>query len=173
MPQKSASGVFIVIEGDDRSVRRMLERLDLTLSPPSIGTWLGMRVDPWIRMRARDRFQNEGDDVTGPWAPLRQATERIRAQQGYGAAHPINHRTGKLEQYITGAPNRITIHSLGATLTMPGRAPNGELKTKVETAQMGKPYPQTVPRPVMGMNERDLLAVLVDMSRFIREGQIL
>lgn len=163
--------VTVLLEGDDRQVMRMLSRIGATISPPSLGTWLGTQVDPWVRRRARERFQKEGDDVTGPWAPLKAATQHIRQQQGYGSSHPINKRTGQLEQYITGGPNRITIFASGATLTLPGRPPRGELKTKVETAQGGKPFPSTVPRPVMGLNERDLLAVLTDLSLFIAVGQ--
>jgi len=163
--------VNVLMEGDDKQILHMLEKLDVALAPPAVGTWLGMTVDPWIRQRARDRFKKEGDDVSGPWAPLSEATKRYRQEQGYGAAHPINHRTGRLEAYITGAPNRVTIHALGATLTMPGHAPFGELKTKVETAQKGKDEPRTGARPVMGMNERDLLAVLTDLSLYLSVGQ--
>jgi len=163
--------VDIILKGDARQVHRMLEHLGTSLAPPAVGTWLGMTVDPWIRQRARERFRREGDDVTGPWAPLKMATQQIRSQQGYGSAHPINRRTGRLEAYITGGPNRITIHSLGATLYLPGNPPFGELKTKVETAQFGKVKPSTVARPVMGMNERDLLAVLTDLSLYLAVGQ--
>ncbi len=162
----------VIMEGDSKQVLSMLTKLDATLAPPAIGSWLGMRVDPFIRERARDRFQKEGDDVSGPWAPLKAATQQIRQSQGYGSAHPINRRTGRLEQYIVGSPNRISIHNLGATLTMPGRPPFGELKDKVSTAQGGRGYPRTDPRPVMGMNERDLLAVLTELSLYISVGQL-
>lgn len=173
MPSTPNAFVEVLMEGDDKQVMRMLERLNTTLQPASIGSWLGMKVDPWIRQRARERFQKEGDDVSGPWAPLKASTQRMRVQQGYGPSHPINRRTGELENYITGGPNRISISTIGATLTTPGRPPSGELKTKVETAQHGKVMPSTVARPVMGVNEKDLLAVLTELSLFISVGQLI
>lgn len=164
--------VSVQMEGDSKQVLHMLQKLDTSLNPVRIGAWLGTTVDPWIRSRARDRFAKEGDDVSGAWAPLKPATQRIRATQGYGPDHPINVRTHRLEHYITRGPNSVNVHTLGATLIMPGRPPTGELKTKVETAQAGKQYPSTVARPVMGMNERDLLAVLTDLSLYISVGQL-
>ncbi len=166
--------VNVLMEGNDRQIVHMLMQLDRSLSGPSLMAWMATHVDPWIRGRAKARFKQEGDDVSGPWAPLKPATQNIRQnhpQGPFGGAHPINKRTGKLEAYITGAPPQIVSHSLGATYTFPGRAPFGELKDKVLTAQTGRAVPNTVARPVMGVNEKDLLAVLTDLSLHLAVGQ--
>lgn len=168
----SHGAVNIFMQAEDKTLRAMMTRLETSLAPAGIGAWLGGAVSPYLAKRAKNRFQSEGDDVTGKWEPLSGPTQHIRESQGYGAAHPINHRTGRLEQYITGSPNRISIHSLGATLTFPGKAPVGEMHTKVKTAQRGKLDPRTPPRPVLGVNETDLLAVMTSLSLYISQGQI-
>jgi hypothetical protein len=160
----------INIIGDDRGVQAVLGHLDSALSPSGIAAFLGGTVQPYIKQRAEGRFRGEGDDVVGNWIPLASATQHIRASQGYGPAHPINRRTGELEDYITGSPSQISIHALGATLTHPGKKPMGELKDKVETAQMGRQSPRTPSRPVLGMNMQDMGFVLSALAIYIRSG---
>lgn len=166
----------INIIGDDRGVQAVLNSLDSALSPVGVAAFLGGTVQPYLQQRAEARFRGEGDDVVGKWQALASATQYIRATQGYGAAHPINRRTGELEEYITGSPSQITIHAFGATLTHPGKKPLGELKEKVQVAQMGRPdnqgpdKPRTVPRRVLGMNERDLGFVLSALAIYIETG---
>lgn len=166
---RANSGIDVQIIGDSSGVQAMLNHLDTALNPVAIAGFLGATVDPYLRSRMKDRFAGEGDDVVGKWIPLAQTTQDIRQQQGYGAAHPINRRTGDLENYIVGSPNAISIHGLGATLTMPGNRPTGELKKKVETAQRGKANrPVTPPRPVLGMNEKDLAFVLTALAFHVK-----
>lgn len=146
----------------------MLDHLETKLNPVGMATFLGQVIDPYLHSRAEGRFLSEGDDAVGKWVPLSHATQAIRAQQGYGSAHPINHRTGELEDYITGTPGAAHPHALGATLTFPGNPPKGELKTKVETAQRGKTSPQTPPRPVLAVNEKDLAFTLGALAAYIK-----
>ena len=159
----SAAGfIDIQIVGDTVGVQAMLLHLEAKLYPPNLAYFLGVEVDPYLRNRAEARFQDEGDDVVGKWEPLHPATINIRQQQGYGSG-PINRRTGELENYITSVGD-VTPHPAGATLTLPGAPASGELAEKVQTAQIGKDYPATVPRPVLGMNETDLAAVLTMLA---------
>jgi hypothetical protein len=164
------SGIDIQIIGDSSGVQAMLNHLDTALNPVAVAGFLGATVDPYLRMRMSDRFRKEGDDVVGKWTPLAQVTQDIRQKQGFGSAHPINRRTGRLEDFIVGSPNQLTIHSLGATLTLPGNKPLGEMKDKVETAQKGRLRPHTLPRPVLGMNERDLAFVLTALAFYVKRG---
>lgn len=156
---------------EDMGVQRMLARMAVTLSPPSLVGFLEGTVDPYIHARARSRFKGEGDDVSGKWMELSQVSQDIRASQNIGAAHPINVRTGQLEDYITGTPGGAVPDGFGAVLTSPGTPPSGEpLLTKVQTAQAGKSYPKTVARPVMGVNQTDLATVLTELGKFISIG---
>lgn len=157
----------VIITGVDHGVQAMMLRMETALSPVIIGGFLQSTVDPYIRGRAKSRFANEGDDVSGKWLPLKEVTQKIRADSGYGAAGPINIRTGELEQYITGTPGGVMPNVSGATLTSPGSPPSGELLKKVQTAQVGQKNPNTAPRPVMGVNAADLSVILIDLSKFI------
>lgn len=158
------AGMSISIIGNDAGVQAMLHAVDTALNPVAIAGFLGAEVDPYLRGRARDRFAQEGDDAVGGWAPLREATQDIRAQMGYGPAHPINVRTGELERYITGSPNRITVAPWGAALNFPGNPPAGELHDKLLIAQIGGGERNTVPRPVLGLSETDLAWVLTALA---------
>lgn len=154
----------VSIVGDEAGVQAMLLHLETKLSPPSLGVFLAAKVDPFLRVRSGQRFAGEGDDVVGQWLPLTAATQGIRQQMGYGAAHPINRRTGQLEDYIRNAPSNLTVHPAGANLTYPGTPATGDTLDKLQTAQQGSPFPATPPRPVLGVNERDLAAVLTMLA---------
>lgn len=144
----------------------MLEHLETKVSPPGLTTWMEADVDPWLRQRAQDRFTNEGDDVVGAWLPLSPYTQMIRQQMGYGADHPINVRTGELENYITSAGS-IFETGVGVTLETPGGTVPPEMAVKIITAQQGSSFPPTPPRPVLGVNERDLEAIMVTLANWI------
>jgi hypothetical protein len=160
--------INIQIVGNAAGVQAMLTRLENKLLPPNIGAFLKGSVEPFLEMRAQQRFAGEGDDVSGPWAPLQPATQVIRASQGYGADHPINRRTGQLENYIANSGGAVSFNPAGATLTYPGAPASGELADKVQTAQVGRTNPSTVPRPVLDMNNNDLLAVLTATALYIQ-----
>ena len=161
----------IWLETKQSNVEEMLLRLDTALDPRAVAGFLTGSIDPYLRSRAAARFQGEGDDVVGEWAPLAPATEAIREQAGYGASHPINVRTGELEDYIVNSPNRIDITPGGADLVLPGTAPSGELAKKVRTAQQGNETgPITPARPVLGMNERDLAFIMFALMEYIETG---
>lgn len=169
---RSPQGIGLQVLGDDSGVQRALEVLDSALNPIGIASFLGAVVDPYLRGRAKERFTVEGDDVTGAWVPLSTATQTIRASEGYGAAHPINRRTGELERYITQSDNQIQIMpTIGAELTLPGSAPIGKLEDKVKVAQQGDPSfgrSGTPARPVLGMNEQDLAFVLLALAVHVK-----
>lgn len=149
-------------------VQTMLHRLDTALNPVALAGFLGATVDPYLRQREQARFDKGGDDVVGAWAPLSQATQIIREEAGYGASGPINIRTHEMEDYITNSPNNLAAHPWGASLTLPGNPPTGELKKKVMGAQRGEGT--APPRPVLGMNERDLTFVLLALGSYIKKA---
>lgn len=161
--------INIVIVGDSSGVQAMLLKMDMALSPPEIGIFLSSEVDPWLRLRAADRFRSEGDDVSGKWAPLTPYTERVRVSQGYPAAHPINRRSGQLENYILHTQSVVAARAGGAFMRYPGTSAAGDTKDKVRVAQQGFQGAgfSTPPRPVLGMNERDLAFVLTALANKI------
>lgn len=161
----------ITVEAE--SVMAVLRSLDSALSPEGMAAFLGAEVGPYLAMRAKRRFEDEGDEASGKWAPLLPATVAIRAANPdwpVGGEHPINKRTGEMEAWVTGGSFMAMPHALGATLRYPGRAPSGELARKVETAQKGRG--RAVPRPVLAVDQADLLFVVTRLAfKFARGAQ--
>jgi len=155
----------IVIEGN---VDEKLGRLFEVLQPGAIESWLGEVLDTQLHNRVKNRFAKEGDDAVGRWAPLTLATQMIRANAQFGAAHPINVRTGELKSFVEDSPGRVELDTLGATLTLPGSQPGGELGKKFAGAQQGEGT--APPRPVLGMNSKDTIAAMTALELYIRTG---
>jgi hypothetical protein len=169
MPPKSRGDASIQIWGDDKGVRAMLDVVEESLSPAALVVWMTGVVGPYLGQRGSDRFKSEGDDVTGKWLPLSGATQLIRAAGPWsvGPAHPINVRTGELEDYITAGRGDVITTGLDVSMVYPSTslANDPELQDKMETAQRGRTKtPETEPRPVLGLNEADLLFVLTALS---------
>lgn len=174
----SGQGMSIQLIGDVAGVQRMISHLDTALNPVAIATFLGGVVAPYLGERAESRFSNEGDDVVGRWAPLQASTEMFREQGrnqglwGVGDAHPINVRTHELELYITSGVGNTTPTPSGAILQYPNPSAGSSrsLREKMKTAQQGRQKPRTVPRPVIGLNERDMTFVLMALATSIQKA---
>lgn len=163
--------IDIDLTGDAQYVNAMIQHLDLKLSASGMTAFLSATVFPYLKTRAKQRFQGEGDDAVGKWTPLAPATEIIRQSMGYGGAHPINVRSGELERYITQGSAQAAVRATpdGALLQHPANPPQGKLKSKLATAQRGDPkFGRGVPaRPVLGMNETDLGFVLAELAFYV------
>lgn len=157
------------IVGDKYGVQRMLKHLDSAFSVEGLAAFLKVSVEPWLRERAKGRFDSEGDDASGKWAPLQQTTIDFRERDGFNGPGPINRRTGELEAYITGADMGIVSVPGLATLTYPKEPPKGKaLSQKVSTAQKGRSQPNTVARPILALSERDLGAILTQLAFHVK-----
>lgn len=144
---------------DSHDLQHDLDALIMLMSPAGAEAFLGTTVGPYIRRRAGERFANEGDDVVGKWAPLRPATVAMRQASNWavGGDHPINHLSGEMERWVVDGGWDAYPDSFGATMRYPGSVPTGNLAKKVKTAQSGDPASRTVARPVLGVNEADML----------------
>lgn len=158
--------IFIKYRG--QNLDRTIDKLAGALSPTGLALWMESVLTPYLQQRARDRFRSEGDDAVGKWAPLSPATVSIRENAGYSGEHPINHRSGQLERYITsGAVMRVTLFPGGALMTYPGNEPTGELGRKLQTAQEGKGQPYTPARPVLGISSKDISFAITALDEYI------
>lgn len=160
------------VEVDDSDVQRMLARFDAVLVPTNLALFLRHVADPWFTGRAISRFRNEGDDVSGAWAPLKPYTVEQRESAGFPGEHPINHRTGEMERYIAQGSRTFMLGAQQATMRMPGRG-NATFNKKLAVAQRGAAFPRTVARPVIGMNERDLGVMLFALSQWVAQEMTL
>jgi len=167
------SQVFIQIE--TISVERIIANLMRVLSEHGLVAFLEAEVGPYLSRRAGERFANEGDDVVGTWAPLRPATQAIRAESPYaiGPDHPINRRSGELENWVVQGGWNAYPEGYMATLEYPGSLPTGDLLDKVKTAQSGDVATNTVARPVLGLNENDMLWFIAAMTANVEASMVL
>lgn len=147
-----------------------LERLVLLLSPQGMSAFLGVEIGPYLSERAKQRFQNEGDDVVGEWAPLQEATVNIRQGLNLPGEHPINRRHGILENWVVRGGWHAYPAGFGGALRYPANDPSGTTREKVVTAQQGSISPSTVARPVLGVNENDMIFVLTALAFSVQEA---
>lgn len=145
----------VTITVDKDNVGHIFSTLSGNLMGGSISVWLRDEVDVYLRRRMEQRFTGEGDDVVGKWLPLASATEKIRAAKHFPPAHPINERTHYMRDWLTGYDGQIQATGVDVTLTQPGQVAAPLTQQKINTAQHGKSYPQTPPRPVIGVNSAD------------------
>lgn len=175
--------IDVQITGDERQVMGMLNSLHAAMAPQAIAQFLSVIILPYLRQRIRERFQSEGDEATGPWASLAEATREVRASGiasgayfGITPSHPINVRTGSMERYLTQVNSVPVITSESVTLNFPGRQipMRDQLRTKIERAQTGDA--RTPARPVLGLSERDLFftvgALAQHIATFARLGRV-
>ncbi len=156
---------------DFGEVMEMLDGLDRALSPQRLThDYLGDRAHDVLTDRARTRFQNEGDDVSGgPWAELKPYTQEIREKGGFGPAHPINVRTGAMRGHILDAPPDAHPTGEGADLFFPARGGNSGVEEKIAVAQRGDE--RTVARPVIGAGARDMELLLARLGGYLQDHQ--
>jgi hypothetical protein len=155
------------VELEARNLNQNLQIL-LDRTGPGLERYMRDDLARYLAGRAADRFATEGDEaVGGPWAPLRPATETRRAARGFPPAHPINERTGDLRNYIIGSNGTVAGGPDDWDLTWPDGPPSQELSDKLETAQVGRNFPRTQPRPVVGLGVTDYNDILDDLSAFI------
>lgn len=173
MPRYTSQNTYVIadVQVDPISAVGLIQGIHDRLSGPQLEKFLNDQIDEWVRDRISRRFAGEGDDVTGAWAPLLPATESIRASRGFPPAHPINQRTHMLRDWLVGTAGDVKVTGTGATYEHPGPT-SGVMEQKLQTAQAGKGFPRTVPRPVLGLNEVDDLYIQFELTKFLLSGAI-
>ena len=163
--------IDIDIQADD--VFHILDRLDTAFSPEGMSRFMATQALPHLRARAKGRFEGEGDDASGKWAPLKDSTVSIRAS-GIRTGlwpdilpdHPINQRTGIMHDYIVKGRAEIMTTDASTTMFFPGRRPpTPQLMKKVQRAQQGDR--RTQPRPVLAISQVDVNELSVRLAYFI------
>lgn len=163
---------YVEIDADTTEAAAVILQLQTRLSPAGLATFLQGIVDPFIRNRIQGRFTSEGDDVSGAWHPLEQATQQIRAAYGYPPDHPINVRTGEMQDFLVNTQSDVVMTGIGAELMHPPLTASAALSQKIATAQGGRASPSTPARPVIGVNENDVLFITSELVVYITEGMI-
>lgn len=155
---------------DPRGVDPLFVALTRNLDQLNLAAFLDDTMDPFIRARIANRFQSEGDDVTGAWLPLARTTEAIRTAKGFPPAHPINQRTHMMRDWLVETPSSVKVIGAEVVITNPGTQPSGLMHQKIQTAQAGKTVPGTPPRPVMGLSQADDLYLQNALVNYLLSG---
>ncbi len=164
----------IRVNVNSREVERMLEKVQDSLSPTGLDSFFNQRLAPFFRRRVSDRFAGEGDDASGEWAPLSNATVKIRESMGYPGAHPINVRSGSMKEFLEKAQGQ-TFPSEGATtFVFPGRSPGGKISERILNAQTGENgrEKKNPVRPVLAVNPVDLEYAMYALMGYIEDGLV-
>lgn len=186
MARKAAPGLTVSMDilVDEDEVDAALQALWWAVSGESLRRFHILATSPFLRQRAKERFENEGDSTVGKWEQLTDSRQEIREHAGFPAAHPINHATGQLERYILTGKDDITFGAGWAAFYLPRNTGSPRLLGKMERAQLGapaghpmpvggrsggtKPSPSATPaRPVVGMDMTDLVHLTGALEIFI------
>ena len=158
----------MTVNVDSHEVDLLLNACEAAFSRTGITVFLEAEMLPYLRGRAANRFGSEGDDASGMWAPLSDTTQEIRESMGFDPSHPINVRTGQLEDYIVNGSGDTRHRGHTTTMVYPGEAPGDQwLEVKVRTAQAGKDSPATPPRPVLAVDETDAVQALTMLTYWL------
>lgn len=166
----AAQRVDIAIIGDDAGAHAMLNAFSTAFTAARMSEFATDKIIPWLEKRAMGRFANEGDDaVRGKWNPLMTRTNDIREQMGYPREHPINKRSGELEDFIVRGGGDVVAADDALHVQFPRNPPTEELFQKLATAQVGRADPRTLARPVVGLSPTDLSYVLTELALHVTE----
>lgn len=138
---------------EDAAVEALYHRVDVAISEGSLAAFLRGEAVPYLQRQANERFAQEGPG----WKPLARSTIEDRLRQNFPGEHPILQRTKALKDYVTRSPGVITPLVDGVELETPNPTSDAELLGKFMQAQHGDSV--TPPRPVIGLEERDAVAL--------------
>ena len=160
-----------MIDVQTSAVTFALEMVNAAISGPSLAAFAYGPLSEYLEGDIINRFsQAEGIST---WPPLRPSTIRIRHGVGQFDDDAINERTGEMLRHLLTSKTITTLLDQ-ASVTIPGPT-SGETLRKIETAQMGRiqgpddlmPGAITPPRPVLGLDERDAVAILALLAKHI------
>lgn len=168
------------IEMSVDEVEHLFEKTLEAVQGPSLEALMIGPVHKYFETEIVNRFAYQGDRVVGHWPDLAEATQNIRQDLGFAPEWPINIRTEEMFHTVTQeADFDFTPNS--AEMVLPGRAgEHGLVAQKIEHAQMGATdntfvdfsgnqqyFSPTPPRPVLGADEQDLVAVVEIIERWV------
>lgn len=161
---------YLDIDVDTGPVLAYIARVERHLSPPSLEMFLRERETPALLLRMERRFANQGDDVSGRWAPLEVSTMMRRVREGYPAT-PTNVRSGSMRDYLLTSEQFLPLGS-GVEMQIPGPSGRGEMASKIRVAQRGGRAPgagkDTPPRPVLGVNPTDMRIFMTNFEVWLQ-----
>lgn len=152
----------------DQDIVRIIHKL----SDESLARWMKDDALDIIEGRTERRFEAEGDDASGKWAPLTHDTQRIRSSQGYMPDHPILERSGELREAVLTSKGNLTVDPSGVMLEWPGgiNTPDNSKHIAYAIAQKGSLPNKTVSRPIAAADDTDMILLMESLADELFEG---
>lgn len=169
-------------QSDLKNINSILNGLNEKISTKGRSEFLKRDVYPYARGRIGRRFGSQGDDVSGPWKPLKDSTIHYREMdiRNYGfrirPSEPINIRSFAMFDHLMNSHSFASPSGV-AKLTIPGPVRMGQMaasvdsmRKKLQTAQVGDPKRDVPARPVLGMNSKDQDDIEILAIKWIFDG---
>lgn len=163
---------WVETEWDPTAVGRVMDKIFEATSGPSLMSFMHVVANPYMTDEIIDRFAVYGDQKSGNWPDLADATIQIRESLGFDGSDPINEREGELLDFV--ANSRVWAGGADwVMMSLPGDPPSFELEQKLQHAQQGTstnpliPNAVTPPRPVLATGPDDMEALLKLLQEFI------
>lgn len=156
---------FYVTVDDSRPTLR-LKAIQDRIGGPGLASFMQGFAAPILQDRAYERFDLEGDDASGYWKPLAASTIARREKAGYVPIR-INDRTGAMRAWVERSEGSIKGTKAAVIYEWPGTPSNRTIGKKLKVAQQGLAQPWTPARPVVAVDEEDLLLILSAMESWI------
>ena len=140
---------FVEWSGLEADLKRGQERV----SERGLMTLVQALLMPVANIESENSIDTQRAPGGRKWKPLKASTQRLRASLGYGAAAPINTRTGALGQFLNEAGTDITVAPGFVQGAWPAliNQDGTRLMYAFYTAQGGSKRWGTPARPVVGL----------------------
>ncbi len=164
VPSSRGYGQKVSIDVNSLSIDNLIFNLFMAVSGPSLADFLIDDAHKHFVDEIYMRFVHKGDDKSGQWAPLHDATIDIRRALGYPNDNEINVRTGDLLRFVVESYD-ILAGPMYAQMDLPGAPPTEALADKLRRAQRGSDdnilgYGPTIPRPILALDMTDMATLL-------------
>ncbi len=155
-------------------VQAILDAIEYSTRSYSLQDWMEDDLSPLMADSIVERFATDGGGgLTGGWAPLQEATVRIKEAMGVQDPEGINTRTNRLLQALT-TDHKVTSFPGGAQMQIPGSM-DADLREKLETAQRGRtqgpndliPGAVTPARPIIMITEAERVMIMISLEAHI------
>lgn len=170
---RANADTFVEVNVDPFDVDMMVDRVWDVLRGDRLVEFLTGPAHDHLEEEIVQRFAYEGDNKSGDWPPLAEATMAIRQRMGF-SPDEVNIRTTEMFQTLVQDYDAFPTGAASATMILPGSAAeDGAVAEKIRTAQQGRannPIPgfgPTPPRPVLAVDETDMVALLERLNRWI------
>lgn len=164
MATRATSSVKVDIRSAERDIHTLLR----TTTPTSLAGYLTSIASPHFSRRANERF-NQGDNASGAWAQLSEATKEIRHNLGYYDDKKINERTGKLKKALIRPSIRVSQDIVGTTMEWPSGEAEYGMKERLAQAAGRRKGPA---RYVIAYDLNDVAYLLNTMEAFVMTGNL-